>query len=721
MRRRYRKPTHRVPGPRRVLILSADVGEGHAAAARALSDQIDSSPEQAEVAVIDGLAAMGRLLRPVVEDGYRVQLRLVPWTYTLMYWLLERVAPVRWSARRLLCLLGSRPLARCIAEHDPDVIVSTYPAVTVVLARLRRIKVVHCPTVATITDLTGLFFWAQPGIDMHLVMYGESMSSVERIAGEGSVRLVRPLISADFLGPRCPLQARRTLNLPEEGRMVVVSGGGWGVGDIEGAVHELSSLEEISSIVCLAGRNDQLADKLRGAFADEPRVHVYGFTDKMPQLLAAADVLVHSTGGVTCLEAKAAGTPVVSYGLPVGHARLNTRAMATLELLRLAKNTDELREHVKASFSETGNEDGSPANGFNGDGSGADGSDLARPSIPATRHPAEGSLEELLVSDGRSPWAGAAGQAAVGLTTVATHVESAAQAPHEQPTAVDLVLDAPQRVRPIPLWRLRLVAFATPFVLLLSVGAWTMSTDEVTALASALLEVHPLTQVSTDRPDVGIIVQAPARDVTLMAAELAARGIHVSFADDGGVPARATILTLHALGDQLLPEVGPGTSLLRWVRTRAKLRSQAHALGLHHHFYFLQPRGGLTVGQLVLAHTTGAIPVKGALRLNATGALPQGRRRAGEILVVAVDGSSSSLLGVERIVSSLGAERLGVEPLGWLTSSRSISPTNSGERTSSPAPATSSASDAASGTPPSGVSLKRSPNSSGASATGTIV
>ena len=212
MRRRYRKPTHRVPDsgrPRRVLILSADVGEGHAAAARALAEQIESSPEQAEVTVIDGLAAMGRVLRPVVEDGYRVQLRLVPWTYTLVYWLLEHVAPIRWLARRLLYLFGSRPLARRIAEHDPDVIVSTYPAVTVVLARLRRTKVVHCPTVATITDLTGLFFWAQPGIDMHLVMYGESMSSVERIAGEGSVRLVRPLISADFLGPRCPLQARR--------------------------------------------------------------------------------------------------------------------------------------------------------------------------------------------------------------------------------------------------------------------------------------------------------------------------------------------------------------------------------------------------------------------------------------------------------------------------------------------------------------------------------
>jgi processive 1,2-diacylglycerol beta-glucosyltransferase len=686
---RYRKPTSdRAPGPRRVLILSADVGEGHAAAARALAEQIEGSPEQAEVTIIDGLAAMGRLLRPVVEDGYRVQLRFMPWTYTLVYWLLEHVAPIRWSTRRTLWLLGSRPLARCIAEHDPDVIVSTYPAVTVVLARLRRTKVVDCPTVATITDLTGLFFWAQPGIDMHLVMYGQSLSSVERIAGQGSVRLVRPLISADFLGPRCPLQARRALGLPEHGRMVVVSGGGWGVGDIQGAVGELAKMQEVSSIVCLAGRNEQLESKLRSAFAQEPRVTVYGFTDKMPQLLAAADVLVHSTGGVTCLEAKAAGTPVVSYGLPVGHARLNTRAMATLELLRLANNIDELREHVRASFAETG--DTSP-----------------------TQVPAESSLQELLVSDGRRPRTRADGRPAVGLTTVATHAEESA--------AVDLVLGAPRRVRSIPLWRLRLVAFATPFVLLLSVGAWTMSTDEVTALASALLRVHPLTHIKTDQPDVGLIVRAPANEVTLVAAELADRGIHASFTDDGVVPSRATILKLHSLHDELLPEVGPGKALLRWVRTRGKLRSQAHALGLHHHFYFLQPRTGLTVGQLVLARTDDATPVQGAQRLSAPGALPQRGTRAGEVLVVAIDGSSTSVTGLERVVAWLGSDRLGVEPLAWLTRSPSINAKSRGERARRAAPRTSSASEQLNGTPPKGVVLKLSPSSSGASTTGTTV
>ncbi len=695
MRRRQRKSSSTrtsggtYPGGpgRHVLILSADVGEGHAAAARALARQIEDSDQPARVTVIDGLAAMGRLLQPVVEDGYRVQLRFIPWTYTLVYGLLEHVAPIRWAARQLLCLFGSRPLARRIAEHDPDVVVSTYPAVTVVLARLRRTRAVACPAVATITDLTGLFFWAQPGIDMHLVMYGESMSPVERIAGVGSAQLVSPLISAEFSEPRCPVQARRGLHLPEQGRMVVVSGGGWGVGDLTGAVHELMDMPEVGAIVCLAGRNEQLREQLDRELAGQETVRVYGFTDEMPRLLAAADVLVHSTGGVTCLEAKAAGTPVVSYGLPVGHARLNTRAMADLRLLRLANDTSELREHVRASFAE------------------------AAPAV-AIETPAH-----AVVRVAAEPAAGA-----VRAERTPTSPEpSAPEQPALEPTAADLVLDAPRRVIPIPLWRLRLVAFVTPLVLCLGVGMWTMSTDEVTLLAAKILRVHPLARVKTDQRDVGVIVSVPARDQALVASELAGRDIHVSFADAGGAPKPATISRVRALGDELLPALPNSGSLLRWVKARGTLRAQARALHLRHGFYFLQPRGGLTVGQLVLARTTDAKPVSGSLRMSASGALPQRSARAGEVLVVTLDGSSASMAGLERIVSELGSDGLGVEPLAWLTGSPPISASSSGERTSTAAPVTSSASESPSGTPPSGVSEKRSPNSTGASATGTIV
>jgi hypothetical protein len=367
--------------------------------------------------------------------------------------------------------------------------------------------------------------------------------------------------------------------------------------------------------------------------------------------------------------------------------------MADLGLLRLANDTSELREHVCASFAEATpalhieTETGAPAR--TPAGAGED-----RHSVAAS------ALTEGPVG------AGAQGAAAP-------------DAP--EPNAADLVLDAPRRVIPIPLWRLRLVAFVTPLVLFLGMGMWTMSTDEVTVLAAKILHVHPLARVQTDQPDVGVIVRVPARAETLVAAELAGRDIHVSFADEGGVPRPATIARVRALGDELLPAIPDSGPLLRWVKARGTLRAQARALGLRHRFYFLQPRGGLTVGQLVLARTTGAKPVSGALRLSASSALPQRPARAGEVLVVTLDGSSASVAGLERIVSSLGVERLGAEPLAWLIGSPPINASSSGERTSSAAPVTSSAIESPSGTPPSGVSEKRSPNSTGASATGTTV
>jgi hypothetical protein len=321
----------------------------------------------------------------------------------------------------------------------------------------------------------------------------------------------------------------------------------------------------------------------------------------MPEVLAAADVLVHSTGGVTCLEAMAAGTPVVSYGLPVGHARLNTRAMAALDLVRLANDTKELREHVQASFRAAAGGDG---------------------------------------------------------TAVAAPVAEAA--------AADVVLNAPRRVRPIPRWRLRTFALAGQLALLLGFGTWMMSTDEVAALAVNILHVNALTHVSTSSRDVGVIVRTPRGDIPTVATALAQRGIHVSFADDASVPAPETVATLRALGDEMLPEC-PHSSALRWVRTPGVLRAQARALGLRHHFYYLEPPGGVTVGQLVLGRIAGATPVRGAARLQASGSMPQRASRAGNVLVLEADGSPASVLALERDLSRLSASGLGIESLSSLT------------------------------------------------------
>ena len=213
-----------------------------------------------------------------------------------------------------------------VERIDPDIVVSTHPPVTCVLGHLRRRDRIRQPVVATITDLDGLGFWVHPGADLHLVMHESCIAQVERLAGPGSARCARPLLAPAFREPRTRAQARRALGLSEAGAIAVVSGGGWGVGELEEAARAALEIEDLS-VICLAGRSESTRRRLELAFAAETRVSVWDFTDRMSDLLAAADTLVHSTGGVTVLEALARNCPVIAYGAPPGHARLTAKAL----------------------------------------------------------------------------------------------------------------------------------------------------------------------------------------------------------------------------------------------------------------------------------------------------------------------------------------------------------------------------------------------------------
>jgi processive 1,2-diacylglycerol beta-glucosyltransferase len=331
----------------RVLVLTAPVGEGHVAAAHALSEGILRRNPEAEVQIVDALSALPALLRWVVSDAYRWQLRAAPWLFGLLFGALRRSALLRRLTRAGLSLAGSRRLLQVVRLHPSDVVVSTWPVATTILGCLRLRGKVGVPVCATITDFAGLELWADKGVDLHLVMHESLVPKVERLAGRNSARHVALLVAGEFLEPRSSAEARGALDLPETGVVVVVSGGGWAVGDLSGAVATALRLAD-STVLCLAGRDEETRARLLCAFAGEPRVRVLGFTDRMSELLAAADVLVHSTGGVTSLEALARGCPVVAYGAPPGHSPLLAREMASLGLVSHARSTNELESALRA-------------------------------------------------------------------------------------------------------------------------------------------------------------------------------------------------------------------------------------------------------------------------------------------------------------------------------------------------------------------------------------
>ncbi|MDQ3648563.1 MAG: glycosyltransferase, partial [Actinomycetota bacterium] len=330
----------------RVLIVSADIGEGHDLPARMLAADLRARRPDAEVRIIDGLREMGPVLRFAMRTGAEVILGRLTWLFEAQHFLAVRFPPTRKVAKELLHLLGSRGLLRAVREHRPDVIVSTYPGTTEVLGWLRGRGRIGVPVVSAITDLAALRHWAHPDVDLHLLTHEESVEEVRALAGPVPTGCVRGLTGPEFDLPRDPVAARRALGLPAEGKLVVVSGGGWGVGKLEDAARAVLSAGA-PTVVCLCGRNEALRARLERDFGCEPRVRVMGFTDRMADLLAAADVLVHSTAGLTVLEAIVQGTTTISYGWGVAHLRANNRAYARFGLARVAASRADLVQELE--------------------------------------------------------------------------------------------------------------------------------------------------------------------------------------------------------------------------------------------------------------------------------------------------------------------------------------------------------------------------------------
>ena len=149
-----------------------------------------------------------------------------------------------------------------------------------------------------VTDLAALRCWAHPG-DRPAPDHPRAVA--RRGRGDRRRRRRHPARArALAAGVRRPAAAggrARRARAAATVRSCVVSGGGWGVGDLERAARAALAVPGATP-VCLCGTNAAL--RAPGALRRRPRVRAEGFTTRMCEWLAAADVLVHSTAGLTC-------------------------------------------------------------------------------------------------------------------------------------------------------------------------------------------------------------------------------------------------------------------------------------------------------------------------------------------------------------------------------------------------------------------------------------
>jgi processive 1,2-diacylglycerol beta-glucosyltransferase len=104
----------------------------------------------------------------------------------------------------------------------------------------------------------------------------------------------------------------QALGLDPRRPVVLVMGGGMGPVPLDQIVLALERCDLPLQVLAVCGRDQAQKlrlEQLRGKVALD--VHVFGWSDNVPELMSAADILVSKPGGVTIAEAMAVGLPMI--------------------------------------------------------------------------------------------------------------------------------------------------------------------------------------------------------------------------------------------------------------------------------------------------------------------------------------------------------------------------------------------------------------------------
>ncbi len=358
-----------------VVLYVVDAGGGHRATARALVAAAEARGSRVHLSMVnitDVLAPLDLVRRFTglsLEGLYNEMVRrqytrhLVP-LLRIFQWI------IRTTRRRLV-----RVVAADLRARRPALVLSLFPNFNAVLAEAVREA---CPGVAfhvLLTDFADFppHFWLEPGLDGVLAATDRA---VEQASGVGlehaSIRRTSGMVLHPRFYPRASSADRRRvreeLGLGPDDQAVLVLFGGKGSPEIAPLCELLLREAPRAHVIAVCGDNPRLCTRVtRVAERAGGRLHVLGFTDRVADLMGAADLLVTKPGPGSLAEAFHQQVPVVvccnastipqerfnaqlvemqGVGISVPHWRDMGRAAAVLlaEPGRLAV----MRQHLRA-------------------------------------------------------------------------------------------------------------------------------------------------------------------------------------------------------------------------------------------------------------------------------------------------------------------------------------------------------------------------------------
>jgi UDP-N-acetylglucosamine:LPS N-acetylglucosamine transferase len=309
----------------RALFLSGSFGKGHDTLAEACA--VALARRGVESRTIDCMAMLGQHGPHAVGDWVFRRLLSIPPVYDAFHF--SQLRGDGWLGRAADRAAIGAMYPHVCAEMDafrPNLVVSVFATGAGASVRVKA----DYPDIATAVFMTDSFahrMWVHEGIDLFLVTSEVAAASVRRYWPQATVAVVKAPVRPSFYQVPAQSVIRAELGLPTDAPCVLLMSGAWGIGPLDEVARALA--EAGLWVLAVGGTNERLARRLAAVAGNERRILVFGYTERIAELMAASDVIVTSSGD-TCREARVIGRGLILLDVIPGHGRENL--MHELEL-----------------------------------------------------------------------------------------------------------------------------------------------------------------------------------------------------------------------------------------------------------------------------------------------------------------------------------------------------------------------------------------------------
>lgn len=349
----------------RILILSAPVGSGHKMASQALAEAFSAMPDTL-VTQGDVFTFFPAFLGKSFLTCYKAILRFCPGLYALSY---------RWgnagSGSLFLRNLINRVFLRCgknyLADVAPDVVLSTHGTPTGILSLYKKKYAPQLRIGVVVTDYTVHRWLVYPEVDVYFIaeqaLEGQVAKALSTQETGPSVSRAFGIPVREMLLPFCVAvgrqEARREIcrgfGWPEDVFIVLISGGGEGLLPMEEIISLLAAESHTKlRLIAITGHNTLLREQLQeGRYGTNSRLEILGFTEELPKLIGAADLMIGKGGGISIAECLALGTPLLIYSPLPGQEQKNTEFLVQNQGAGVASTVEEIAAAVRKEMAKT--------------------------------------------------------------------------------------------------------------------------------------------------------------------------------------------------------------------------------------------------------------------------------------------------------------------------------------------------------------------------------